>query len=109
MLNMTINTKSISIDEINQLKNESEILKGKLVYFIEKYMEIREVLGVLKKGLDIIESCEEEVQQLKDKLFWSNELKRLYREGWGYQDALEVVRLEKDIQKILRKKIGIII
>lgn len=106
MLNIIINTKSISIDEINHLKKESKILKGELVYFIEKHMEMREVL---KKGLDIIESYEEEVQQLKDKLFWANEVKRLYSEGWNYQDALEIVRLEEDIQKILRKKIGIII
>lgn len=104
MLNVNINSESISIAEINQLRKENERLTNELAYFIQKYMEVRSLLA---EGLQVIKRCEKEVQQLEDKLFWADETRRLYNEGWTYKDALEIVRLEEDIQKFLREKGGI--
>lgn len=101
MLNVNINNESISIAEINQLKKENERLMNELAHFTLKYMKVR---SLLTKGLQIIEHCEEQLQHLEDKLFWADEVKRLYNEGWSYKDALEIVRLEENIQKFLRRK-----
>ncbi|MBE6067964.1 MAG: hypothetical protein E7211_09770 [Clostridium lundense] len=101
MLNVNINNESISIAEISQLKKENELLRSELVHFIKKYMETS---SLLKEGLDIIKCCEEHLQQLEDKLFWADEARRLYNEGWNYKDALEIVRIEENIQKFLRRR-----
>lgn len=101
MINVNMNNESISIVEISQLKKENELLKSQLVHFIKKYMETS---SLLKEGLDIIKLCEEQLQQLEDKLFWADEARRLYNEGWNYKEALEIVRLEESIQSFLRRK-----
>lgn len=101
MLNVNINAEPMLIAEINQLKKGNELLKTELVHFIKKYIETR---LLLKEGLDIIEGCEEQLQHLEDRLFWADESRRLYNEGWSYKDALEIARLEENIQKILRVK-----
>lgn len=101
MVKIDVNIEPISVLEINQLRKENECLINELAYFIHKYMEARSLLA---EGLQTIKHCEEQLQQLEDKLFWADEARRLYKEGWSYKDALEIVRLEENVQKFLRRK-----
>lgn len=101
MIKIDVNIEPISVLEINQLRKENERLTNELAYFIQKYMGVR---SLLTEGLQIIEHCEEQLQHLEDKLFWADETRRLYNEGWSCRDALEIVKLEENIQKFLRRK-----
>lgn len=98
-----INTEPISVQEINQLKKENELLGKEVVYFIKKYMETR---ALLQEGLELLDCFEKQLCEVEDKLFWVDEVRRLQAEGLQYKDALEVANLEEKIQKILRKKGG---
>ena len=101
MLKVVINTKPISLAEINQLRKENELLSKEVVYFLMKYMETRELL---QEGLELLDCIEERLQETEDNLFWLDEVVRLYKEGCEYKDALEIVKLSKKIRDIYRRK-----
>lgn len=41
----------------------------------------------------------------KGNLFWADETRRLYLEGYTYGEALKISVLEKEISDILRRKV----